>query len=108
MLAVIPCLQCYGWQQCQPHLYQTASDRDRWPTCTETEGSCFARSDAFSCEIHSASCKLKENYEIQIDKRYIILCFYISGGFIFRGSLVALASMNIRHWQEMALITVIQ
>jgi hypothetical protein len=49
---------------------QTASDR--WPTRTETEGRCFARSDAFSGEIHSASCKLKEYYETRRDKRYII------------------------------------
>ena len=68
MLAGFPCLQCYGRQQYHTRLDQTASDR--WPTRRETEGRCFARSDAFSCEIHSASYEMKENYETQIDKWY--------------------------------------
>lgn len=61
MVIGFPCLQCYGWQQCHTCLDHTASDK--WPTRRETEGCCFAHSDAFSCEIHSASCELKENYE---------------------------------------------
>ena len=62
-----------------------ASDRVR--THTETEGRCFAHSDAFSSEIHSASCELKENHETQREERHIIFFFSWS---IFRGSLASL------------------
>jgi hypothetical protein len=51
----------------------------------ETEVRCFARSDAFSSEIHSASCELKENYETQ---RQNINSFMFFGG----GSLASLGS----------------
>ena len=70
---------------------------DRWAIHTDTEGRCFAHLDAFSGEIHSASSKLKENYETQREERYIIQCkhlvFYNSG----RESWLPLASMNTRH-----------
>ena len=71
MLVGFRCIQCYGRQQCHTVFDQTASDR--WPTHTETEGCCFTHSDAFSGEIQSASCEMKENYETQRDKIYIII-----------------------------------
>jgi hypothetical protein len=70
MLAEIPCIQCYGCQQCYTLFDQTTSDR--WATRTETEGRWFPCLDAFSVEIHSASFKLKENYETQRDKIYYL------------------------------------
>ena len=66
-LSGCPCIQCYGWQQCHTLFDQTASDR--WRTHTETEGRCFSPSDSFSDNIHSASCKLKENYETERQTR---------------------------------------
>jgi hypothetical protein len=68
MLAHFSCIQYYGRQQCHALFDQTTSDS--WATHTETEGRGFIRSDAFSSEIHSASCKL---YETQTDERSIIL-----------------------------------
>jgi hypothetical protein len=67
MLAGFPFIQYYGRQQCHPRLDQTASDR--CPTRRETERCCFARLDAFFCELKS--------YETQRDKISIILCFIL-------------------------------
>ena len=74
MLTGFPCIQCYDWQYCHTLFDQTSSDR--WRTHTETEVCCFTHSDAFSSEIHSASCELKENYETQRDERYIVVCIF--------------------------------
>lgn len=57
MLDGVPCIQCYGQQRHTP-FDQTASVR--WATHVETKGRCFVRSDAFSSEIHSASCAFLE------------------------------------------------
>ena len=65
MLAGFPCLQRYGQQQCHSGLEQTSSDL--WPTLRD-RGVLF-HSEAFSCEIHSDYCELKENYETQRDER---------------------------------------
>ena len=75
MLAGFPCIQCCGRQQCHTLFDQTASDR--WTTHRQTEGRCFTHSDAFSSEIHSVSCELKDNYETLRD----VFCYwYIFGG----------------------------
>ena len=87
MVAGFPWIQCYGRQQCHTRLDQTASDR-----CLhirETEGHCFARLDAFSGEIHSAS-QLKEIYEKQ-RQNINYLCFFFKNWYIFEGSLASLA-----------------
>jgi hypothetical protein len=54
----------------------TASDR--WPTHTRTEWSCFARSHASFGEIHSTSCKFKENYETETKDTFF--CVLLLGG----------------------------
>jgi hypothetical protein len=50
---------------------QTASDR--YATHTETEAHYFVHPDAFSGDIYSASCELKDSYETQGDESYKIL-----------------------------------
>jgi hypothetical protein len=63
MLAVFPCIQCYGQPQYHTILDQTASENGLH---MQTEGRCFARSNVHTtraAEIRSASCKFKDNYE---------------------------------------------
>ena len=54
-------------------------------------GRCVVCSDAFSCEIHSAPCKLKENDEIQ---RYERSSLFFDIGIFFGETWPPLASMN--------------
>lgn len=75
MLAGFLCIQCYGRQQCHTLLDQSASNR--WPTHTETEGHCFACSDASTGEIHLASCELKENYERDREMKDFLFSFLV-------------------------------
>ena len=76
-LADFPCIQCYGRQQRHTLFAQTESDR--YATQTDTWGRCFTRADAFSSEIHSASCELKENDETQRQNiNYFIIIYWYS------------------------------
>jgi hypothetical protein len=52
---------------------ETASDR--WPTHRETEGRCFARSEAFT--IHSASCECKLHYGTQGRNIHYFIRFFM-------------------------------
>ena len=66
-------------------------------------GRCFAHSDTFSCEIRSASCELKENYETQRDEIYFFFKMYLF--FFWSIVLLPLASMSTRHciWVTVAI-----
>lgn len=98
MLVGFTCIQCYGRQQCHTRLDQTVSDR--WPTRRGTEGRCFARSDAFSAEIHSASFanwrKIMKHRETKDKLLYVKK--KKKKNLIERGGWLPLASMNTRHW----------
>jgi hypothetical protein len=83
MLTGFPFIQYHGRQQYHSPYDQTASVR--WATYTETDGSCFTRSDAFFSEIHSASLRI-EGKLWKIERQF------------FGENWLLLESMNTRHW----------